>query len=97
MITEEKDLAGIWYNDEYLMAVENGRVRFNTNIDTRHKPFYTQNIFNEVLIATYEGDNKLRISTHIVAVEYAPGKDVIVIFFEDGRLIPARLVRFTKE
>lgn len=97
MKTEENDITGIWYSDEYLMAIENGKVCLNTNIDTPHKPFYTQNIFDEALTLTYESDNLLRISAHIVAPGYAIGKEIMAIFIELDRLIPVRLVKFTND
>ena len=79
------------------MTIENGRVRLNTNIDTLHKPFYTQNIFDEALTLTYENDKVLRISEHIVAPEYAIGKEVMSIFLKLEMLIPVRLIKFTND
>lgn len=90
----KNQLLGIWYNDMYLLEIQTDRVVLRTNIDTKHKPFYTKEIINELLL--WEGsDKKIKIAKDIHLIEPTNSNVIVVALqtYQQG-LQMLRLIRF---
>lgn len=91
----EKDITGQWWSGDYLLTVKNGMVYFDTNFRSEHTPFYENRIFEEQMDLSFEGDStNLKISESITVVEYKPGKDSVLIAFDDNRIVLQILKRY---
>lgn len=92
----EKNLNGVWYNDNFKMTVDNGIISLNTNIDTIHKPFYTNELYNENLLWNEE-DKIIKLSENITLLKSKSIHNVIVISILINQSIQLiRLVKFTE-
>lgn len=92
MITKN-DLIGVWYNEEYKLVVENDNISLSTNIETEHKPFYTQEIYSEK-INLVETEKTIKLSENIQLIKSENISKVIMISIQTDRMLIIRLTKF---
>lgn len=92
MITKN-DLIGIWYNENFKLVVESNKIFLNTNIETEHKPFYTKEIYSDV-ITWVEAEKTIEMSNNITLLKSENISKVLVISLQTDRIELIRLTKF---
>lgn len=90
----KQDFLGIWYNEYYKLTISNDNVQLDTNIETQHKPFYTNCIFYEKNEFSKLDKDKIQISKSIILMITSEMSEKLTIIVTSDRITFIKLTKF---